>query len=165
MHYDRVDVSEGTDLAKSNNSRECVICHFWFVNHGFKFQDYVCSGCHLPMLLISAILQLSLLKMLIIVALFIMLKLVPDHLKTKQMCNYAVKKLPYLLRYFLDWYKTKKMCNRAILKIDGTLGFVPGWYKTHEISNKAADNYVHAREFVPDRYKTQEMCIKAVESP
>ena len=102
LHYDRADVSEGTDLAKSNNSRECVICYFWFVNHGFKFQDYVCSGCHLPMLLISAILQLSLLKMLIIVALFIMLKLVPDHLKTKQMCNYAVKKLPYLLRYFLD---------------------------------------------------------------
>ena len=28
-----------------------------------------------------------------------MLKFVPDHLKTKQMCNYAVKKLPYLLRY------------------------------------------------------------------
>ena len=79
--------------------------------------------------------------MLITVALFIMLKLVPDHLKTKQMCNYAVKKLPYLLRYFLDWYKTKKMCNRAILKNGGTLGFVPGWYKTHEISNKAVDNY------------------------
>ena len=27
------------------------------------------------------------------------LKLVLDHLKTKQMCNYAVKKLHYLLRY------------------------------------------------------------------
>ena len=26
-----------------------------------------------------------------------MLELVPDHLKTKHMCNYAVKKLPYLL--------------------------------------------------------------------
>ena len=45
-----------------------------------------------------------------------MLKLVPYHLKTKQMCNYAVKKLPYLLRYVPDQYKTLKMCNRAILK-------------------------------------------------
>ena len=27
-----------------------------------------------------------------------MLKLVHDHLKTKQICNYAVKKLPNLLR-------------------------------------------------------------------
>ena len=37
-----------------------------------------------------------------------MLKFVPDHLKTKQMCNYAVKKLPYLLRYVPNQYKTKK---------------------------------------------------------
>ena len=28
-----------------------------------------------------------------------MLKFIPDHFKTKQMCNYAVKKSPYLLRY------------------------------------------------------------------
>ena len=27
-----------------------------------------------------------------------MLKLIPDHLKTKQMCNYTVKKLPNILR-------------------------------------------------------------------
>ena len=27
------------------------------------------------------------------------LKLVPDHLETKQVCKYPVKKLPYLLRY------------------------------------------------------------------
>ena len=31
-----------------------------------------------------------------------MLKFIPDHLKTKQMCNYAVEKLPYLLRYVPD---------------------------------------------------------------
>ena len=37
-----------------------------------------------------------------------MLKFVPDHLRTKKMCNYAVKKLPYLLRYVPDRYKTKK---------------------------------------------------------
>ena len=35
-----------------------------------------------------------------------MLKLVPYHLKIKQMCNYAVKKLPYLLKYVPDQYKT-----------------------------------------------------------
>ena len=23
-----------------------MICHCWFSNHGFKFQDYVCNGCH-----------------------------------------------------------------------------------------------------------------------
>ena len=28
-----------------------------------------------------------------------MLKLVPDHLNTKKICEHAVKKLPYLLRH------------------------------------------------------------------
>ena len=23
-----------------------MICHCWFFNHGFKFQDSVCNGCH-----------------------------------------------------------------------------------------------------------------------
>ena len=26
--------------------KECMICHYWFFNHGFKFQDSVCNGCH-----------------------------------------------------------------------------------------------------------------------
>ena len=46
LYYDRIDVSEGICPAKSNNSKECMICHDWFFNHGFKFQDSVCNGCH-----------------------------------------------------------------------------------------------------------------------
>ena len=23
-----------------------MICHYWFFNHGFKFQDSVSNGCH-----------------------------------------------------------------------------------------------------------------------
>ena len=46
LYYDRIDISEGNDLAKSNNSKKCMICHYWFFNPGFKFQDYVCNGCH-----------------------------------------------------------------------------------------------------------------------
>ena len=46
LYYDRIDISEGIDPTKSNKSRECMICHYWFFNHGFKFQDYVCNGCH-----------------------------------------------------------------------------------------------------------------------
>ena len=23
-----------------------MICYYWFFNHGFEFQDYVCNGCH-----------------------------------------------------------------------------------------------------------------------
>ena len=46
LYYDRIYTSEGIDLAKSNNSKEFMICHYWFFNHGFKFQDSVCNSCH-----------------------------------------------------------------------------------------------------------------------
>ena len=50
-YYDRIDISEGIDPTKSKRSKECIICHYWFFNHGFKFQDSVCNDCHnLPML-------------------------------------------------------------------------------------------------------------------
>ena len=46
LYYDRIDISKGIDLLKSNKSKECMICHNWFFNHGFKFQYYVWNGCH-----------------------------------------------------------------------------------------------------------------------
>ena len=46
LYYDRIYISKEIDLAKSNNSKECMICHYWFFNHGFNFQDHVCNGCH-----------------------------------------------------------------------------------------------------------------------
>ena len=33
-------------LAKSNKSKKCMICHYWFFHHGFEFQDSVCNDCH-----------------------------------------------------------------------------------------------------------------------
>ena len=46
LYYERIDMSEGIGLTKSNNSKECLICYYWFFNHGFKFQDSVCNGYH-----------------------------------------------------------------------------------------------------------------------
>ena len=43
--YNRIDISEGIDSAKSNNSKECTVCQNWIFYHGFKFQDPVCNGC------------------------------------------------------------------------------------------------------------------------
>ena len=45
-----------------------------------------------------------------------MLKLVPDHLKTKKMCKHAVKKLPFVIRFVHDRCKTQQMCDKAILE-------------------------------------------------
>ena len=46
LYYKRIDISEGIDLPKINRSKECMVCHYWFFNHGFKFQDSLCNGCH-----------------------------------------------------------------------------------------------------------------------
>ena len=46
VYYHRNDISEGIDLAKSKNNKECMICHYCLFNHGFKFQDSVCNDCH-----------------------------------------------------------------------------------------------------------------------
>ena len=46
LYYDRIYKRKGIDLSKSNNSKECMICHYWFFNHGFKSQNSVCNGYH-----------------------------------------------------------------------------------------------------------------------
>ena len=46
LYYNRIDVSEGIYRGKNNKSTECMICLYWFFNHGFKFQDSVYDGCH-----------------------------------------------------------------------------------------------------------------------
>ena len=47
LHYDRFDVSEGIDVNKTSESKECDICHYWyFLDKGFNFQPHVCNGCH-----------------------------------------------------------------------------------------------------------------------
>ena len=43
---DRNDLSVGNDVAKTNNSKECIVRQYWYFNHGFKFQKSVCNCCH-----------------------------------------------------------------------------------------------------------------------
>ena len=45
-----------------------------------------------------------------------MLKFVPHHFKTKQICKHKVKKIPFLIRDVPDQYKTQHMCDKAILE-------------------------------------------------
>ena len=69
LYYDRTDISKRIDPTKSNRSKKCMICYYWFFNHGFKFQDSAYNGCHdLTMLSvnISVNILLSLLKMLLL---------------------------------------------------------------------------------------------------
>ena len=45
LEYDRIDVSEGNDINKTNASKECKICHYWyFKDIRFKYEPYLCNG-------------------------------------------------------------------------------------------------------------------------
>ena len=47
LEYDRIDISEETDINKTNLSKECDICHYCnFKDIGFKYEPYLCNGCH-----------------------------------------------------------------------------------------------------------------------
>ena len=47
LEYDKIDISEVIDVNKTNLSKQCDICHYWhFKNIGFKYEPYLCNGCH-----------------------------------------------------------------------------------------------------------------------
>ena len=47
LEYDRIDVSEGIYLNKTNKSKECDICNYWyFLDRNFSYEPYLCNGCH-----------------------------------------------------------------------------------------------------------------------
>ena len=47
LEYDRIDISEGIDVDKTNESKECMLFHYWcFLNKNFSYGSYLCDGCY-----------------------------------------------------------------------------------------------------------------------
>ena len=47
LEYDRIGISEGIDVNKTNASKESDICHYWyFKDIGFKHEPYLCNSCY-----------------------------------------------------------------------------------------------------------------------
>ena len=47
LRYQKFDVSEGIDVNKTSQSKECELCHYWFFKDvGFKSEEHVCNRCH-----------------------------------------------------------------------------------------------------------------------
>ena len=45
LQYKRIDFSEWIDINKSNKSKECIICHYWyFKDIGYRFEPFICNG-------------------------------------------------------------------------------------------------------------------------
>ena len=45
--YERIDISDGMDINKSYESKECTLCHYWyFLYESFSYGPYLCDGCY-----------------------------------------------------------------------------------------------------------------------
>ena len=46
LEFDRIDISEGIDINKTNASKESDISHYeYFVSKNFSYEPDLCSGC------------------------------------------------------------------------------------------------------------------------
>ena len=73
------------------------------------------------------------------------------------MCNNAVSKKPYVLKYVPDLYNSQEMCNIAVFKNEWILKYVPDQYKTQEMCNNAVEAKPEMLRYVPDYFITKEM--------
>ena len=87
---------------------------------------------------------------------------IPDHLKTHEMCDEAVRTESLSLAYVLDRFKTQKMCNEVVRNNLYLLLFAPDHFWTQEMCNEVMRTMPDAFHRISDRFKTQEMCDKAV---
>ena len=47
IYYDGTGVSERTNVNKTSESKDCDICHYWYLlTKAFNFQSYVCNRLH-----------------------------------------------------------------------------------------------------------------------
>ena len=47
LKYYKIDISEGIGINKTNESKECMLCHYWyFLNKNFSYGPYLCDGCY-----------------------------------------------------------------------------------------------------------------------
>ena len=44
LQYKRIDISKGIVFDKSDKSKECMICHYWYFRDiGYKYKPHVCN--------------------------------------------------------------------------------------------------------------------------
>ena len=47
LSYERINISDGIDVNKSDESKDCTLCHYWFfLDKSFSYGPYLCDGCY-----------------------------------------------------------------------------------------------------------------------
>ena len=47
LKFYKIDITEGIDFNKTNKSRKCMFCHYWYyLNKIFTYGPFTCDGCY-----------------------------------------------------------------------------------------------------------------------
>ena len=47
LEYEKINVFERIDANESHKSKECDICHYWYLlDNNCNYEPYLCKGCH-----------------------------------------------------------------------------------------------------------------------
>ena len=47
LKYDRIDISEGINVTRTDRSKKCMFRHYYyFLDKNFKYGPYFCDGCY-----------------------------------------------------------------------------------------------------------------------
>ena len=45
--YERIDISDAIDVKKLDESKECTLCHYWYIlDKSFSYGPYLCDRCY-----------------------------------------------------------------------------------------------------------------------
>ena len=47
LEYEKIDISDGIDVNKSEKWKECMLCQYWyFLDKSFSYGPYLYDGCY-----------------------------------------------------------------------------------------------------------------------
>ena len=47
LEYDKINISEGIDVNKTDKSKKCMLCRYWyFLDKNFCYGPYLYDGCY-----------------------------------------------------------------------------------------------------------------------
>ena len=47
LKYDKIDITEGIEFNKTNKSKKCMFCRYWYyLNKNFSYGSFTCDGSY-----------------------------------------------------------------------------------------------------------------------
>ena len=181
LYYNRIDSRKVIDLGKSNNSKECMICHYFFFKHGFEFQFSVCNGGH-----DLSVLCINISDIATITVKNVDYCCIIHNISKSEAINLLensvledreyIKKIVLILNLFktvflfsiykivdiTDVCKSLYISIGKVMKNPEIIKFIPDHLKTKRMCKHAVKKLPYLLRYVPDQYKTRQICEKAI---